>query len=95
MAVQQNQTNPGKILETGEYREENLSVTYILSESPAEEDTGTIYSVTVETRSVLGEDCVTAWDISRNRETAARIFQALTEGTVTSCTLYEVLEDLL
>jgi len=79
-------------------RENNMSgvyVTYTLFESVFQIDNQHIYSIRLETRSEHGTETVSACDICRNRTEAVRLFDLLTDGMVTSCTLYDILEDLL
>ena len=85
----------GTVLAVRECRETTISVNYTLFEFLHTDNDTALYSIAVTTRSENGEETVSAYDISRNRETAVRLFHLLADHLVTSCTLYEVLEDLL
>lgn len=85
----------GKIIICKECSLSGVSVKYTLFESLFQIDGQHIYSVQLETSSEYGRDCTAACDISRNRSEAMNLFRKLADAVVTSCTLYEVLEDLL
>lgn len=53
------------------------------------------YSITVELVGPKGCECRTVRDITGNRQFAMRLFWMICRGTVTPCTLTEVLSDLL
>ena len=85
----------GNILTVRETGMDGVTVKYSLFESLLQIDGRYVYSVQLETCSESGRDCRTAYDISRNRSDALNLFHKLADGAVTSCTLYDVLEDLL
>ena len=53
------------------------------------------YSVTLEETSCGQRSFIFASDVSRIRKRAYEIFRLISEGSVTACTFFEVLEDLL
>ncbi len=85
----------GTVLSVRERSEGNVNVTYMLFESPFQIDGRHIYSIAVETHSDCGDDTVSVCDVSRNKEEAMKLLDILVNGMVTSCTLYEILEDIL
>ena len=85
----------GNIIAVREYREGSVKITYTLFESLSRTDGRFIYSVCLETCAENRRDCAEARDISRNRNDASEIFRILADAAVTSCTLYDVLEELL
>ncbi len=88
-------TELGNIIAVREYRESGVEICYKLFESLSRTDGRYIYSVHLETCTENSRDCAAAWDISRNRTDASEIFRILADAAVTSCTLYDVLEELL
>ncbi|MBR4880491.1 MAG: hypothetical protein IKU19_01070 [Clostridia bacterium] len=55
-----------------------------------------VYSLlVVKTEGTEGNESVFVYDISRTRERALEISRLLCENTVTPCTVYEVLDDIL
>ncbi len=68
----------------------DLRVTYRLSESAP-----SVYAITVETATSTSCETVSVDDITRNRAEADRIFRLLADHFVTSCTVRDVLEDIL
>lgn len=87
--------NYGKILAARECSTDGVTVNYVLFESSDDAGGQHIYSVQLDTRSEYGRELASACDISRNRDSAVKLFHVLADAMVTSCTLYEVLEDLL
>lgn len=85
----------GNIFAVRETAADGVTVKYSLFESLLPADGRYVYSVQLETCSAAGRDCAAAYDISRNRSDALNLFHTLAEAAVTSCTLYDVLEDLL
>ena len=85
----------GNIIAVREYREGGVEISYTLFESLSRTDGRFIYSVCLETCTENRRDCAEARDISRNRNDASEIFRILADAAVTSCTLYDVLEELL
>ena len=85
----------GNIIAVREYREGGVVISYTLFESLSRTDGRFIYSVSLETCTENHRDCAEARDISRNRNDASEIFRILADAAVTSCTLYDVLEELL
>lgn len=85
----------GKILAVRERSMSGVYVTYTLFESAFQIDNQHIYSIRLETRSNHGTDTASACDICRDPSEAVRLLDLLADGTVTSCTLYEILEDIL
>ena len=53
------------------------------------------YSIAVRISSPGYADSAFACDVTRSRTRAVRLFDAVTRGLVTPCTLFDVLEDLL
>lgn len=53
------------------------------------------YSITVQLEGTLGIERCTVQDITGNRQLALQLFWKICRGTVTPCTLTEVLSDLL
>ena len=90
-----NASELGTILEIRENSMPDINVTYSLFESVFQIDRQHIYSIRLETRSEHGTETVSACDVCRNRTEAVRLFGLLADGMVTSCTLYDILEDLL
>ena len=88
-------TELGNIIAVREYREGSVKITYTLFESLSRTDGRFIYSVHLKTCTENYRDCAAARDISRNRTDASEIFRVLADAAVTSCTLYDVLEELL
>ncbi len=80
-----------------ECTEAEISVIYRLYERsiPCDTDPVTVYSVELETRTGTSAETAAAFDISRNAADAERLFHLLSAGMVTSCTLYDVLENIL
>ncbi len=73
-----------------EHTESSLRVTYRLCESPA-----SVYSITVDTDTPTSHESVSVEDVTRDRAVADRIFRLLADHLVTSCTVFDVLEDIL
>ena len=69
-------------------------ITYLLLEDilPSGEH---YYSITVELAGTLQHDCRSVQNITCNRQLALRMFWMICRGTVTPCTLTDVLSDLL
>ena len=74
---------------------DGVRITYTLFGSAELIDGMRIYSIRLETRSKYGAEDASAYDISRNRGNAMKLLETLADGIVTSCTLYDVLEELL
>lgn len=53
------------------------------------------YSITVQLDGPLGSECRTVRDITGDRDLALHMFWMICRGTVTPCTLTDVLSDLL
>lgn len=53
------------------------------------------YSMSISLEGSAGTEKCSVRDITGNRQFAIRLFQMICRGTVTPCTLTEVLEDLL
>ena len=85
----------GTVLSVRERREGNVKVRYILFESEFRIDGNAVYSITLETHSEYGTSTASACDISRNKTDALNLFRLLADGLVTSCTLRDILEDIL
>ena len=85
----------GNIIAVREWSGSGVKICYTLFESLSQTDGRSIYSVHLETCTENRRDCAAAWDISRNRTDASEIFRILADAAVTSCTLYDVLEELL
>lgn len=75
---------------TREHTAPDLHITYRLSESAP-----SVYSITVETDTPNTHEIVSVDDITRNRTEAEHIFRLLAEHLVTTCTVRDVLEDIL
>jgi len=97
MNTQANHTPLGTLTAECECTEADISVTYRLYERtvPSDHDPVTVYSVELETRTGTVSETAAAFDISRSAAEARRLFRLLADGMVTSCTLYEILEDIL
>ena len=97
MNTQAIHTALGTLTAECECMEADISVIYRLYERTVPCDSGsvTVYSVELETRTGTSAETAAAFDISRNSAEARRIFRLLSDGTVTSCTLYEVLDNIL
>ncbi len=80
-----------------ECTEAEISVIYRLYERsiPCDCESVTVYSVELETRTSTSAETAAAFDISRDAGEAKRLFRLLADGLVTSCTLYEVLDNIL
>lgn len=85
----------GNLIAVRERSEQGVRVSYFLYESPFTIDDRHIYSITLETYTANGEDSVSACDVSRDKQTAQELLDLLADGMVTSCTLCEILEDIL
>ncbi len=85
----------GNIINAKNRQENGIEVIYMLFESAVQIDGKYIYSISVDTVTECKTDIATAYDISRNRADAQKIYECLVDGFVTSCTLYDVLEELL
>lgn len=88
-------STPGKILLIRKANISGVSVTYTLFENAEPSSSQFIYSIRLDTVSDHGTESVIACDICRNRSKAEDLFCLLADGTVTSCTLFEILEDNL
>ncbi len=85
----------GRIVATEERTMSDVHVTYTLYSSEFQIDERHIYSVELTTTSTDGTDTVAACDISRDHDNAMKLFMLLVNEVVTSCTLRDVLEDIL
>ncbi len=85
----------GNILAVRENGKNGVHVKYCLFESSFRKDGMYVYSIQLETCSEYGTDIAAAYDISRNLHEAHELFSKLADALVTSCTLYDVLEELL
>lgn len=85
----------GNLIAVRERSEQGIRVSYYLYESPFTIDDRYIYSITVETNTTDGKDRVSACDVSRDKQTAQQLLDLLSDGMVTSCTLCDILEDIL
>ncbi len=74
---------------------EGYSLTYTLWKFRGEGAFGTVFSVTVSAIKGTYSDEKNAYDITRNKRRAGKIFDLLVRNTVTPCTLIDVLEDIL
>ncbi len=97
MKTQANHPTLGTLTAECECTEAEISVTYRLYERsiPCDLDSITVYSVELETRTGTSAETAAAFDISRDAGEARRLFHLLSDGMVTSCTLYEVLDNIL
>lgn len=85
----------GKAVAVRERRVNDLHVTYTLFESCVSEDGGRIYSVVLDTEANGKTETVRAYDIRRNRSEAEELLRLLSDGIVTSCVLFEILDEIL
>lgn len=85
----------GKAVAVTERRVNELQVTYTLFEAKASEDGGCIYSVAVDTKINGKTETARAYDIRRNRREAEELLRLLADGVVTSCVLFEILDEIL
>lgn len=85
----------GNILAVRENGISGVSVTYTLFESDFQIDHRNIYSIRLVTCSEQGTHAVSACDICRERAEALRLLDLLADGMVTSCTLFDILDDIL
>ena len=95
MESTQTSTEFGREIAVRETHMDGVHITYTLFESVGQIDGMHIYSIRLETRSKYGAEDASAYDVSRNRGNAMQLLEALADGSVTSCTLYDVLEELL
>jgi len=80
---------------TGTAEREGYTMTYVLTETTAQGDFGSFFSITVSIRKNGYFDTASAYDITRIRNKALDLFHLLMENAVTPCTLTDVLTDLL
>lgn len=97
MNTHANHPTLGTLTAECECTEAEISVTYRLYERsiPCDCESVTVYSVELETRTGTSAETTAAFDISRDAVEARRLFHLLSDGLVTSCTLYEVLDNIL
>lgn len=84
----------GVLLIKKEKREiENLKIEYLLYSKTC--TNVTLYSIEIITDSGAECESETAEGITEEYDKAEEIFNVLVNGNVTSCTLYEIIEDML
>lgn len=71
-----------------------MHLDYILHETAAE-DKRPVYSITIRKETASGTEETCAYDISSIRRRAVELFHLVVSGTVTPCTLTDIIEDLL
>ncbi len=86
---------PGDLVRSREAEAAGYRLTYSLYRSAFSVDGEHIYSLSVRIRDLFSEETAFAYDVSRQRGRALRLFELVSRGLVTPCTLYDVLEDLL
>lgn len=74
---------------------QTLGLTYSLIETPAYDNSGSVFSILCTLQGEDGDDYDFAYDVSRTRERASEILRLLCAGTVTPCTLKYVISDLI
>ena len=74
---------------------EGFRLTYTLYRSKFKIDGRRIFSVKITLADEVGAYDAFACDITRNRSRAFQIYNLLCKGTVTPCTLNDILEDIL
>jgi len=72
-----------------------MRLDYILHETRIQEENRKSYSISVHKKTPASFEEVCAHDISSIRSRAVELFEMIVIGTVTPCTLFEILEDML
>ncbi len=70
-------------------------LTYLLTVLPTEGEYGDIFSITAILDTETGREEKTAYDITRIREKAEKLFDLISRNTVTPSTLIDTLSELL
>ena len=72
-----------------------MHLDYTLHETRIDNECRNSYSISIRKETASASERVCARDVSSIRSRAVDLFEQIVSGTVTPCTLFEVLEDLL
>ena len=87
--------NAGTVIRAREADAEGFHFSYALYRSDFTADGEHIYSLSVTIQSLWEKENAFACDVTRSRSRALSLFETISRGLVTPCTLYDILEDML
>ena len=87
--------NPGSIIRAREVDADCYHLSYALYRSGFTVNGEHVYSLSVTIQSLRETENAFACDVTRSRSRALSLFETISRGLVTPCTLYDILEDML